>query len=68
MPMRNAVEMRFGSAARYGELEGELTAAIGLKSAAVVDVDLVAAHGLACAVDFVRDFDIERLVEGEGKR
>lgn len=30
-------------------------------------VDLVAGDGLALALDLVRNFDVERLVEGEGQ-
>lgn len=45
------------------------TAAIGLEGTTVVNVDLVAAHGLARAVvDLFNDFDVERLLKGESQR
>lgn len=44
------------------------TGAISLKRATVVDINLVAGDGLLLAVDLVRHFNVERLVEGVRQR
>lgn len=49
-------------------VERERTGAVLLESAAVVHVDLVAGDGLALALDVVRDFNVQGLVEGAGQR